>query len=73
MRLGELPGGDAVTTVHLGPYETLGVGGTRLASWCSKHRRTPAGPPWAIYLDDPDAVAAAAVRTRLVQPLLTAA
>lgn len=53
---GELPAGSAATTIHTGPYETLGDGHIALDRWISANDRAPAGPPWEVYLTDPGEV-----------------
>jgi len=65
-----LPGGDAATTVHAGPYERIGDAHDRLAAWCDAHGLADAGAPWEVYLTDPTAVPdPAAWRTEVVVPL----
>jgi effector-binding domain-containing protein len=49
-----LPGGRAVTTTHVGPYEELGVAWERAQAWMSEQGLTMAGPPWECYLTGPD-------------------
>ena len=46
---GELPGGPAVSTWHLGPHNALGEAYARLADWLQAHERESAGPSWEIY------------------------
>ena len=50
------PGGEVVTTTHIGPYDRLGDAHTALRNWAADHQRTLAGPNWEIYghwTDDP--------------------
>jgi effector-binding domain-containing protein len=51
---GILPGGEAVETVHTGPYETLADTYRELADWIERHGRRPADLSWECYLTDPD-------------------
>jgi effector-binding domain-containing protein len=51
---GILPGGEAVETVHTGPYETLADTYRQLADWIERHGRRPADLSWECYLTDPD-------------------
>jgi effector-binding domain-containing protein len=69
VRSGELPGGEAITVIHVGPYERLDEGIARLAAWRAEHGRAAGGAHWAIFLDDPTEVPPDRVRTRLVEPL----
>ncbi|HEY6748797.1 MAG TPA: GyrI-like domain-containing protein [Mycobacteriales bacterium] len=54
VRPGTLPGGDAVETVHTGPYDTLGETYGEMAAWMTRHGRAPADLSWESYLTDPD-------------------
>ena len=51
--VGSLPAATVATTVHKGPYETLGETYIVLDRWMAAVGVTPAGPPWEIYLTDP--------------------
>jgi effector-binding domain-containing protein len=54
--LSTLPGGQAVTMTHVGPYEGLGETWQRGQLWLSGHDLTVTGAPWECYLtgrDDP--------------------
>lgn len=53
---GELPGGDAVVTAHLGPYDRLPAARSALDAWIAQHGRTAAGPGWEVYCNDPGEV-----------------
>ena len=46
---GELPGGSAVTTWHIGPHDTLGGAYGRVNAWLKEHGREPAGASWEVY------------------------
>jgi effector-binding domain-containing protein len=51
-----LPAGDAVTTIHHGPYAGLGSAYDAIARWCDRHRRSRAATRWEVYgphRDDP--------------------
>jgi effector-binding domain-containing protein len=67
---GELPGGLAVATIHLGPYDQLPAASEALASWVTQNGREPAGPPWEFYLNDPSVTAPAEWKTEVLQPLM---
>jgi effector-binding domain-containing protein len=55
IRAGQLPGGEAVSTVHVGPYELLPQAGAALDEWVERNRREAAGPNWELYWTDPGA------------------
>ena len=74
---GELPGGPAVATWHLGPHDKLGEAYARIAEWIKEQGREPDGPGWEVYhwidlgqdrgtstMPDPSTW-----RTQLVQPI----
>jgi effector-binding domain-containing protein len=43
------PGGEVVTTAHIGPYDRLGEAHQALQQWIADHNRTLAGPSWELY------------------------
>lgn len=51
----ELPGGQAVTGVHVGPYESLERSYRQLTEWAAAEGRSLAGQMWESYLTDPRA------------------
>lgn len=46
---GELPGGAAVTTLHLGGHDTLGDAYERIGAGLKAHAREPRGAAWEVY------------------------
>lgn len=50
---GELPGGAAASTVHVGPYEMLPDAHDAIDAWMSKNGKKSRGPQWECYLTDP--------------------
>ena len=62
----ELPGGEAVTTMHVGPYDQVAGAYYALEAWQKEHGRAPAGGPWEEYFDGPEV---ATPRTRVVWPI----
>jgi effector-binding domain-containing protein len=54
LRLTQLPGGRAVSTTHVGPYETIGEAWQRATEWLREHDLDQIGPPWESYLSGPD-------------------
>lgn len=53
---GELPGGEAISTDHIGPYEELPAAGEALEAWARERGRSAAGPRWEVYWTDPGEV-----------------
>lgn len=49
-----LPGGRAVTTTHVGPYDEVAAAWERGLAWMKEHELTPTGPGWESYLTGPD-------------------
>lgn len=49
-----VPGGDAVETVHIGPYETLGDTYQDMAEWRERRGCRPADVSWESHLTDAD-------------------
>lgn len=49
----ELPGGEAVVSVHTGPYDGLPTAWAALSAWIENHGRRPRAPGWESYLTDP--------------------
>ena len=46
---GELAGGPAITTWHIGAHDTLAEAYARLQAWLNEHSREPAGAAWEVY------------------------
>ena len=51
----ELPGGQAVTAIHVGPYERLEETYGELRAWAEERRLQLADQMWESYLSDPSA------------------
>jgi effector-binding domain-containing protein len=74
---GELPGGAAVTTWHIGSHDGLGDAYARLDTWLKEHGRDRDGAAWEVYTwidpgrePDPSAWPAPSEwRTQLIQPI----
>jgi effector-binding domain-containing protein len=54
VRPSSVPGGEAIETVHIGPYETLRDTYRDMAEWMERHNRHKGGPTWESYLTGPD-------------------
>lgn len=50
---GQLPGGEAAVTTHIGPYDELPQAHAALVSWTFANKRKANGGPFEIYLTDP--------------------
>lgn len=50
---GQIGGGKAVVTTHVGPYDTIGQTWGAMMEWVEAQGRKPAGPGWESYLTDP--------------------
>jgi effector-binding domain-containing protein len=50
---GELPGGLAAVTTHIGPYEGLQNTHASMGEWVLANGHDPAGPVWEVYMTDP--------------------
>jgi len=67
----ELPGGEVVTTIHVGPYSRLWAAYEALTYWMENSGRKPDGEPWEFYVTDPrDHPDSSRWRTEIVWPLL---
>jgi effector-binding domain-containing protein len=64
-----LPGGDVITTTHVGTYDRLADAVGALAEWRVANGRVAGGPYWEVYVDDPSTVAPENVQTELFEPL----
>jgi effector-binding domain-containing protein len=54
VREASLPGGRAVLTTHVGPYEEIGDVWSRVSTWIHEQGLVQASPPWESYLTGPD-------------------
>jgi len=64
-----LPGGTAVTGVHVCPYETMTDTYGQLMAWVEHEGIELATGMWETYLSDPDEVPASEWRTEIVWPV----
>jgi effector-binding domain-containing protein len=67
--MGEMPGGEVAFTTHVGPYATLPAAGNALRAWMAANGREPAGGLVEVYVDDPQTVPEAELRTEVFYPL----
>lgn len=66
----ELPAGQVVEAVHVGPYDRVSETYEELGRWLETHGYVPAGPAYEYYLNDPAEVQPDELLTRVVMPLL---
>lgn len=70
IEVGVLPGGPAASTIHTGPYDTLGEGHVAIDLWMAEQGLASGGSPWEVYLTDPGEVPDPADwQTEIVWPL----
>lgn len=56
IQVGSLAGGNVATTVHKGPYDTLGQAHEAIQKWITENDEEAGGAPWEVYLTDPGEV-----------------
>lgn len=70
IKSGELPGGRAATTVHVGPYETISDSYDALHEWIGEQGLEAIGACWEVYLTDPTEVSdPSQIRTEIFWPV----
>lgn len=65
VQAGELPAGDAMSTVHVGPYDNLNQSHGALWKHMEAEGIPGAMPVWEIYIDDPADIDPAKLRTEI--------
>jgi effector-binding domain-containing protein len=65
----ELPAGRAVTTWHVGPYDSLVETWGALTAWMAAEGHVSRGDPWEEYHSDCAVTPPAELRTRIVWPI----
>lgn len=64
----KLPGGKAVVTLHIGPYDMLADTYKALELWMNEHGYHAAGDPWESYLTGPS-IEPSKIRTMVFWPV----
>lgn len=54
---GQIGGGSALHTTHIGPYDKLSEAYAAGTQWLTTNKREAAGPPWEVYVTDPGEIA----------------
>jgi effector-binding domain-containing protein len=67
--MGEMPVGEVAFSTHVGRYATLPAAGYALRAWMAANGREPAGGLVEVYVDDPQTVPEAELRTEVFYPL----
>jgi effector-binding domain-containing protein len=62
---GELPGGEVAMTTHVGAYSGLAAAADAVRASVAANGRQQAGDLWEVYVDDPDEVPEARLRTEV--------
>jgi effector-binding domain-containing protein len=67
-----IAGGEVVSTIHVGPYQTLDLAYHDLSRWIKGQGYAPSGPFYEFYLNDPATVPPDAIQTEVAVPVLPA-
>jgi AraC family transcriptional regulator len=67
--LAQLPACRAVVAVHRGPYNELMTAWRRVDGWMTGRGLHSGGAPWESYIDNPDEVPPAELRTEIIWPI----
>jgi len=66
---GTIPGGEAATCMHIGPYDEIEAAYAALTEWIEDQGREPTGICYEMYLNDPDEVPPEELQTQILFPL----
>ena len=68
--VGSLMGGEVISTIHKGPYDSLNLGHEALQQWMMDNNAASGGAPWEVYITDPGEVPDPAEwLTEIIHPL----
>ncbi|MDB5032833.1 MAG: AraC family transcriptional regulator [Chlorobi bacterium] len=65
----ELPGGKAVSAIHMGSYDKLCNAYEAATAWIAERKLEKSGAPWETYLNDPRETPEAEWKTQLLFPV----
>jgi effector-binding domain-containing protein len=66
---GETAGGEALTTLHVGPHATLGETWEKIFAHAATSKRRVSKSSWEVYLNTPAAVPPSDLRTEIYVPV----
>jgi effector-binding domain-containing protein len=69
IQVGGIPGGQAVTCMHIGPYDQVGGAYEAVQKWVEANSYIPVGVAYEFYLNDPQTTPPAELQTQVVFPL----
>ena len=69
IKAGQLPMGQAATTVHVGPYDAIEPAYNALMGWMAEQGHQGAGVAYELYLNDPAQTPPDQLRTQIIFPL----
>jgi effector-binding domain-containing protein len=69
IQAGEIPGGKAVTCMHIGPYDQVAGAYDALQKWFGASSYIPTGVAYEFYLNDPQTTPPSDLQTQVVFPL----
>ena len=68
--LEEVPGGTVASTMHKGPYSTVGEAYGALQAWMAANGKQPGAPAREVYLNEPGAVPESELLTEIDWPVI---
>jgi effector-binding domain-containing protein len=69
IQAGEIPGGKAVRTMHVGPYDKIGPAYEALGKWMQTKGHQGTGVCYEMYLNDPQQTPPAKLQTLILFPV----
>ena len=69
LKSGALPAGKIATTMHIGPYDTVGPAYEALTQYMQANGYTPSGVAYEFYFSDPQTTPPEQIQTQIVFPL----
>lgn len=69
VEVSELPGGEVISTIHLGPYDRLEEAYEALMAYARENGLQPGDSMWEFYWNDPQTTDPEDLKTEIVMPL----